>query len=423
MKKQNDWKPVRRSGNRIKFLNKVDPYAHLHFMRALNYFLQERYKRLILDFSRVKSAYPNGMIPIIATLDLLREMNIEILCSLPKDKDTSRLFVFTNWAHLISPEHFKKEITKHNRHLIAKRFRTSDEQQDVVNEFMDVVMRNMSVSRDVIAGLEWSINEITDNVLNHSKSVYGGFVQVSTFPKNGSVSFAIADSGVGILETLKEAIPTLLSDSEALGEAIKAGVTRNNDLGQGNGLAGTLRISTMSGGSFSITSGKSMLHIYENDSRKRKRKDFEKYQGTIVTAEIKTDTSFTVSEALGFEGYSDSTPVDIIETNYENEAGGMQIEMAKESTGFGNRNAGRQLKQKVQNLLKANPTIPLIIDWNGIPLISSSFADEFIGKLFLEMGAMSFGARIRNTGMEALIRSLLDKAIAQRLTQATDELE
>lgn len=423
MSGNNSWKPVIKQKNRLKFFGKVDSYSHLHFMRCLDYFKEDGHKRIILDFSNVKSAFPNGMVPIIATMDLLRDQGVEILCSLPKDKDTSRLFIFTNWAHLISPEHFKEEITKHNRHLIAKRFKTSDEQQNVVNEFMDVVMRNMNVSRDVISGLEWSINEITDNVLNHSKAENGGIVQVSTYPKNNSVSFAIADAGVGILQTLKEAIPTLYSDIEALGEAVKAGVTRNNDLGQGNGLAGTLRIATMSEGSFAITSGQAYMHVFGDDSKRLKRKEYEFFQGTLVVAEIKTNTSFTISEALGFEGYSDCTPVDIIEQNYENEYNSMSIDVTKESTGFGNRNAGRQLRQKVKNLLNANPTMPIIINWTGVPLISSSFADEFLGKLFVEMGAMSFGARIRNSGMEALIRSLLDKAISQRLTQATDYFE
>ena len=44
-----------------------------------------------------------------------------------------------------------------------------------------------------------------------------------------------------------------------------------------------------------------------------------------------------------------------------------------------------------------------------------------MGKLFLKQGAMAFSARIRNTGMEEIIRSLLDKAVSQRLTQAKDE--
>lgn len=422
MSTSQQWKPVRRIKNKIKFFGKVDSYSHLHFMRAIDYFNQENHDRLILDFTNVKSAFPNGMVPIISGLDPIREKGIEILLSLPKQKDASRLFIYTNWAHLISPQNFKEEITTHNRHLIAKRFTNSDEQQNVVNEFIDVIMRNMDVSRDVIAGLEWSINEITDNVLNHSRSNNGGIVQVSTYPKNHSVSFSIADSGVGILNTLKEAIPTLNTDFEALGEAVKAGVTRNNDIGQGNGLAGTLRIATMSGGSFSITSGKGLMHVFKESSNKRIRKDYEVFQGTLVNADVKTDTSFTINEALGFEGYSDSTPVDIIERNYENEDGAISMNVANESTGFGNRGAGRQLRQKIKNLLNSNPDVPVMIDWNGVPLISSSFADEFLGKLFLEMGAMSFGARIRNAGMEALIRSLLDKAISQRLTQASDEL-
>jgi hypothetical protein len=75
------------------------------------------------------------------------------------------------------------------------------------------------------------------------------------------------------------------------------------------------------------------------------------------------------------------------------------------------------------NLLNADQSKPLLIDWTGVPITSSSFADEFVGKLFLELGPITFSARVRNVGMEALIKALLDKAISQRLTQANDELD
>src|SRR5690606_1063310 len=129
------------------------------------------------------------------------------------------------------------------------------EQQGLVNAFMDVVMRTMTLERDVIAGLEWSINEITDNVLNHAQAPDGGLVQVSTFRDRRRVAFAVGDAGRGILASLKEGYPELRSDAQAIGEAVKAGVTRDPDAGQGNGLAGTLRIATMSGGSFEVGSG------------------------------------------------------------------------------------------------------------------------------------------------------------------------
>ena len=79
------------------------------------------------------------------------------------------------------------------------------------------------------------------------------------------------------------------------------------------------------------------------------------------------------------------------------------------------------MRTKTLNLIKSKPEYPVVINWSGIPVILGSFADEFMGKLFLEIGAMSFAAKIRNKGMEGLIKNLLDKAISQRLIQAKDE--
>jgi anti-sigma regulatory factor (Ser/Thr protein kinase) len=58
------------------------------------------------------------------------------------------------------------------------------------------------LDRKNLAALEWSINEITDNVLNHSRSTIGGLVQVSTFQgATQRVEYIVADAGVGIPAT------------------------------------------------------------------------------------------------------------------------------------------------------------------------------------------------------------------------------
>lgn len=210
------------------------------------------------------------------------------------------------------------------------------------------------------------------------------------------------------------------TDLQAIGEAIKAGVTRNPRFGQGNGLAGSLRITTMTGGSLDITSGSGRVILTKENS---KRQPFYqgKFQGTIVCGQIKIDTRFSVSEALNFGHGRNYSPGDIIETQYEMEDKDCLIlEMKSESTGFGTRKSGNQIRTKLINLLNAEPRYPLVIDWSGVPVISSSFADEVLGKLFLKLGALSFSARIRNVNMEPLIHGLLDKAISQRLTQAKD---
>ena len=285
-------------------------------------------------------------------------------------------------------------------------------------------MRSMTLDRRVIAGLEWSINEITDNVLNHADCEEGGILQVSTFGERKKVAFGVADSGKGILSSLREGHPRLRTDAQAIDEAMKAGITRDPDAGQGNGIAGTLRIATMSKGSFEITSGLAQIQVHTGDGRPDshvyQRKERQRFQGTFVYAELGLGTQFRLSEALGFGG-EPHEPVDIIELLYETEAGdAVVLKLRDESTGFGSRPAGRQLRTKCLNLLNAEPAKPLLLDWTGVPLVSSSFADELVGKLFAFLGPLAFSARVRNVGMDATVRGLVDKAIMQRVAQVAN---
>jgi hypothetical protein len=95
----------------------------------------------------------------------------------------------------------------------------------------------------------------------------------------------------------------------------------------------------------------------------------------------------------------------------------IKLLMAKETIGFGTRQAGAQMRRKAKNLLTGEPDLPLFIDWNGIQVIASSFADEFVGKMFVELGPISFMARIRQINFIPLVKSIIDKAIMQRVVQ------
>lgn len=416
---------VKRNGNRIRFVGKVNAYAHYQFMWCLSDSLRRGYEDVVLDFSACKSAFPDGMIPLLSSADALRRDRIDVSLQLPERPELERLFLNTNWAHILDPKRFRKSETEHDRHLAAQRFRDFDQQQQLVNAFVSVVMRNMTLDRSVIAGLEWSVNEITDNVLNHAECEEGGIVQVSTFREARKVAFGVADSGKGILSSLREGHPSLQTDAQAIDEAMKAGITRNPEVGQGNGIAGALSIATMSKGMFSITSGQAqiLVRIDSNtgspDSRVFKRSPWQRLQGTVVYAEIGLDTQFHLSEALGFAG--ELHQPDIIELLYETETGdAVVLKMRDESTGFGSRAAGKHLRTKCLNLLNAEPTKPLLLDWTGVPLVSSSFADELVGKLFVTLGPLAFSARVRNLGMDAVVGGLVDKAILQRVGQVAN---
>ncbi|MEO2064214.1 MAG: STAS-like domain-containing protein [Christiangramia sp.] len=411
----------KKSNSTIYVGDKANAYNVTDFDSAVKKFIESESSHLTLSLENVRRAYPNGVLPIIITVDRLRLYGKTVYVKLPTHDNTRKLFRNVNWAYYLSPEQFDKSESIHDRHLVTRRFDDANQQKLAVDDFMDVILRNMQVPNDIISGLEWSINEITDNVLNHSNSKVGGLIQASTYPKNNLVVFAVADGGVGILKSMQEGFPNLRKDLDAIGEAIKVGVTRNPKFGQGNGLAGTLRITTMTGGSFDITSGTGRLVVTPNETR-RKVLGIGKYKGTIVNGQVKITDNFSVLKALDFGTNTHYAPTNIIESQYERENEDcLVLMMKKESTGFGTRRSGYQIRTKVFNLLNAKKEHPLLIDWSGVPIISSSFADEVIGKLFLKLGAITFSARVRNIGMEEIVRRLLDKAVAQRLTQAVDE--
>ncbi len=293
----------------------------------------------------------------------------------------------------------------------------------IVREFVGVALNTMSLPRDVLQGLEWSLNEVMDNVLIHAQVSRGGFVQAMTLEDR--VAFTVADCGRGVLASLREAYPNLVQDTEAIGEAVKAGVTRNPEIGQGNGLAGTLRIATQTGGSFAMTSGCGILNVFPiglaTESHGRLIPHYQAFPGTIVNAQIIRNPLFKLSDALGFTQMIGGH-FDLIEAVYETEDGSsFMVNMRSETVGFGSREAGRQIRTKIKNLLESAPAKPVLINWEGVPVISSSFADEAIGKLFVELGPTEFSSRVRNSRMEGLVRGLIDKAILQRTVQSMDQ--
>ncbi len=387
-------------------------------MWCLHDCLQKGYEDIVLDLAPCRAAYQNGVLPLVASVDYLRREGKDVEVLLPTEEYLQRLFLNTNWAHLLEPNAYPQSDTSHPSHVSARRFLDAEQQHRLVNEALEVILGGIpSLQRDDLAALEWSIQEITDNVLNHSDCNLGGILQVNTFELNRKVAVGVADSGRGILASLREGHPELHNDTDAVYKALETGVTRGSKHGQGNGMSGALRIAVRSGGHIEITSGRAQVVCRPEESRPYPRGPQQSFVGTFVYFELALDSELELSEALAFDG-APHRPSDIVETLYETEDGGaIMLQLREEQVGFGSRMAGRQIRRKCLNLLNAEPTKPLLLDWDGVPVISSSFADELVGKLFATLGPLGFSARIRNVGMRRVVHGLIDKAIMQRAVQ------
>jgi anti-sigma regulatory factor (Ser/Thr protein kinase) len=345
----------------------------------------------------------------------MRNAGAEFELLLPAKPELERLFRNSNWAHFIDPDRHPPSQFKGFTMVPATQFTNPTEQRHAVNRILNALLGAIpDLDRRELSALEWSVNEITDNVLVHAQSPIGGIVQVSTFQRaRKRFEYIVVDAGVGIPKTLRHSLPPNSTDAVVLERAIREGVTRDSDIGQGNGLFGSYQICSHSMGFFQLESGYGKLAFTEKNGL-RVTTERVPFEGTLVAAQINfSDPSF-LAEALRFNGRQ-HVPMDFVELTYEqHDRDEALFVMKNEAASFGSRVAGTPLRNKLINIVRMCPGQKIIVDFSDVPLISSSFADEVLGKLFVELGPMTFIQRFEFRNVSTTVQQLIDKAITQR---------
>ena len=137
--------------------------------------------------------------------------------------------------------------------------------------------------------------------------------------------------------------------------------------------------------------------------------------GTTIDAVIDFSDPQLLERALAIDGRVHK-PVDYIELRYEQDGlTAVQFKLDEQATSFRSRPAGKPVHTKLANLVAACDGQTIYVDFEGITVISSSFADEVFGKLFVALGPMRFMQAIRLINVSPTVQALIDRAITQRM--------
>ncbi|MBY0578993.1 MAG: DUF4325 domain-containing protein [Burkholderiales bacterium] len=379
--------------------------------RLFHVAIKQGYQDIKLDFSNVKRAFPNGFVPLIVLSEQLRKQGIEIETVLPDDDACRHNIIESNYAAYLSPQSGHPLSSKPNA---LHQFSDDSSLNDLINSQVHQILERATYAEGVLQSFEWALNEIAGNVLVHA-GVEHGWMQIVVHPATHHMAIAVADGGVGIPETIRKAFPEIQSDEDAIAHALKEGITSRPDFGQGKGLTGTLQIVKINaGGRLSIHSQKGRVE-WLND-RLEIKGDFPPFPGTFVDIQLNTAESIEIEKALwgNFPGH----PFNESLYGKDTPAGLMRMALASEATGFGNRLTGLKIRNKIENLLISAPNDILEIDFSGVELIASSFADEVFGKLALTLGFVGFGSKIRLIHINKFCRSIIDDVVQSRIVQS-----
>ena len=390
----------------LKFAAVLGYSEYLRFLSVVN--SMPPASHFTLDLRDVHFAHPGGMGPLASTVHALKSGGWSFELILPKDAFLAHYFAKAGWLAGITGEP-RPPKTKASSFFPLAQYSDHAQLNPLINRAVDHLASTAVYEPGVIDAIEWSLNEIADNVLLHAGPGVSGWLQMIAQPKKNLVEFVVVDSGRGITQSLRERFTDLKDDREAVMKAVEKGVTRDPAIGQGNGLAGTLRIAAAAKGWITIHSGHGLLRampgqpLYCNLG--------PQHQGTVVEVTLPTKTPIKVADALwGHE------PVPQLEMRYAQEAsGGVLVRLAEESTGFGNRASARPIRLKIRNLMVEFPDELVTIDFLAATLVSASFADELIARLANELGVDAFLSRVRLINLSDLARRTVDAVLTQRL--------
>lgn len=399
--------------NILHFENKVSGDV-LPVLAALYNIIQKQgYQDIVLDFSRATFLSSAHMLPLVTMCRSYRQQRVSFELILPEDRKTAALISNTNWAHLIDPEKFDSKDENNIRHLSATQFRTASEHHKSVDRSIGLLLQYAEgIDRNRLKALEWSLNEITDNVLNHADSPVGGIMQVVNYRNQRCVELMVCDAGQTIPKSLRQSKLGISDDATAMRRAIEEGVTRNTHTNQGNGLFGTFKCCDVSGGEFEIISGSVVLR--HRPGTLSVTKSNIPFTGTFVRALIRYDYEELLERALVFRGKSHDPAFDYVERFYEGDGEAIKFIVLNELESFGSRESGRLARTKIENLMNLGKS-SIEFDFEGVHLISSSFADEVFGRIYVELGPIRFSQLCRFRNVDSTVQGLIDRAIAQRM--------
>ena len=138
-------------------------------------------------------------------------------------------------------------------------------------------------------------------------------------------------------------------------------------------------------------------------------------QATTVNFHLNLNKDISIKDALG--GYD---LVDLYIEEMEDDYDRLIFKIADVASGTGTRGSGLKIKNEIINLYKKAKK-PVIIDFSNIGIISSSFADEFIGKLVTELGFYQFQSIFTLTNMNKTIQSIVQRVLNQRMSSSLNK--
>ncbi len=365
---------------------------------------RSRIRLVRVDLTGVDRVFPNAVVPISAAVQAMRSDGLEVgILNPPAIADRAHFDQPTDLANVKGDE-LSRPLGR------VWQFSDATDVSKLVSATMESIVQRIECESGVVSALEWSINEVMDNVMQHAQSDRG-YAMVQVHSVGHRLAICVADIGRGIYASLRASQYRPSTAQDALTLAIQPEVTRDRRIGQGNGLWGLAQIVRINNGELQLISGPAALHLDSTGEPQLSKSQFLDHKRSGTTVDFQLDTTEPVDLVHALGGHR---PVNLRLDAMENDAGEHEIMVRSLLHGTGTRAAAKLLRTLVMNTLHEGSR-RVSVDFSGIEMLSSSFADELVGRMLLDLGFAQFNRRIGMTGLNSDVEGIVNRVVAQRL--------
>ena len=330
------------------------------------------YSNFRINLTKAERTYPNICVPIAGAIDFYRTRRVNFDFVVEEKKNSYLQHTSFHTPLIVEDLIGKRELSSPLDKVW--RFSTSEGVCKLVDAYVSAIRESDEVAKGVLDSLEWCINETMDNVLQHSSAPYG-FVMGQIQKETKRLSICIFDWGRGIYNTLKESKHKPTKALDAITLALQERVTRDEKIGQGNGMWGLSEVIKGNNG-FVRVSSSGASYTYSNEevtTIANGEMNFGDQQGsTFVDFQLDYRKAIDFEKALG--GYE---PVNLWLEERELDNGEYQIVVSEQAHGTGTRQSAMKLRNSILNIFHEKHQ-RITLDFSGVNLVSSSFADELL---------------------------------------------
>ena len=347
---------VHRNGSTIKILRLDHAKSVSDFIKIVDDATRNRgYKSMVLDFEKVQATYPNAIVPVAGIIKFYqkeREIDFESI--------NQRRIEITN---MLDPKAYDGD----SRHILNRvwTFSSSEEVARIVDAYIEELQKSAQFYKGVLNAIEWSLNEVLDNVIQHSKIGFG-YVMGQLHQNSKNIAFTVFDSGQGIYNSMKDSIHHPRTTIDAITMAIQEEVTRDKRIGQGNGLFGLHSIVKQGKGKLVITSGRGSYIFSNGEVRTYDSLPYisRHTPGTIIDFQLNYAEDMSLDKALVFRG-KQYEMINLHFENLEDDYGRIIYKISEQSEGTGTRESAIRVRNEVLNIISEEQK-PITLDFSGV---------------------------------------------------------